>query len=68
MKVSTAVYWRCIMAQEKEEEKEKLSMKISRLNLKIVNLTREKATIDEEIYKLAKKRDKVILKLRKNYL
>ncbi len=56
------------MAQEKEEEKEKLSMKISRLNLKIVNLTREKATIDEEIYKLAKKRDKVILKLRKNYL
>lgn len=51
-----------------EEEKEKLSTKVSKLNLKIVNLVREKARLDEEIYKLAKKRDKVILKLKKNYL
>lgn len=56
------------MAQEREEEREKLSTKISKLNLKIVNLVREKAKIDEEIYKLAKKRDKVIFKLTKNYL
>ncbi len=43
-------------------------MKISKFNLKIANLVREKAKIDEEVYKLAKKRDKLIFKLSKNYL
>ena len=56
------------MARTKEEEKEKLSLKILKLNTKITNLVREKATLDEEIHKLAKKRDKAMSKLRKNYL
>jgi len=68
MKVLTADYWRFIMGQVVEEEREKLSMKILKLNSKITNLVREKASLDEEIYKLAKKRDKAMFKLRKNYL
>ena len=68
MKVLTADYWRFIMGQAVEEEREKLSMKILKLNSKITNLVREKAILDEEIYKLAKKRDKVMSKLSKNYL
>lgn len=68
MKVLTADYWRFIMGQVVEEEREKLSMKILKLNSKITNLVREKARLDEDIYKLAKKRDKVMSKLSKNYL
>jgi len=56
------------MGQNAEEEREKLSMKILKLNSKITNLVREKARLDEEIYKLAKKRDKAMFKLKKNYL
>lgn len=56
------------MGQVVEEEREKLSMKILKLNSKITNLVREKARLDEDIYKLAKKRDKVMSKLSKNYL
>jgi len=68
MKALTADYWRFIMGQNAEEEREKLSMKILKLNSKITNLVREKARLDEEIYKLAKKRDKAMFKLKKNYL
>ena len=56
------------MEQIGEEEREKLSTKISKLNKKIALLMRKKASLDEEIYKLAKKRDKVFFKLKKNYL
>lgn len=56
------------MGPGSEEERGKLSTKILKLNSKIVNLVEEKARLDEEIYKLAKKRDKAILKLTKNYL
>ena len=56
------------MEQIEEEERGKLSTKISKLNKKITLLMRKKASLDEEIYKLAKKRDKVFFKLKKNYL
>ena len=56
------------MEQIEEEERGKLSTKISKLNKKITLLMRKKASLDEEIYKLAKKRDKVLFKLKKNYL
>lgn len=56
------------MEQIEEEERGKLSTKISKLNKKITLLMRKKASLDEEVYKLAKKRDKVFFKLKKNYL
>jgi hypothetical protein len=56
------------MGQLNEEERERAIKKASKLNEKIILLVREKSKIDEAIYKLAKKRDKVYLKLSKNYL
>lgn len=56
------------MGQLSEEERERAIKKAFKLNEKITLLVREKSKIDEAIYKLAKKRDKVYLKLSKNYL
>lgn len=56
------------MEQAREEERGRLSTKILKLNKKITSLMRKKAALDEEIYKLAKKRDKVFFKIKKNYL
>ena len=51
-----------------EEEREKLFTKISKINQKITILMSKKLKIDEEIYKLSKKREKVVKKHeRKNY-
>lgn len=56
------------MGQKREEEKELLLEKIKKCNVKITELIGEKNKIDEKIYKIVKKREKQLLKLKKNYL
>lgn len=56
------------MAQKKEEEKELLFEKIRKYNAEITKLIGEKSKIDEKIYKIVKKREKQLLKIKKNYL
>lgn len=56
------------MGQLSEEERERAIKKVVKLNKKIILLVAEKNKIDEEIHKLAKKRDKLYSKLSKNYL
>ena len=53
------------MEQRKEEKEEKLFIKISELNAKIFKLVKKKTTIDNQIYMLAKKRDKILFRIRK---
>ena len=56
------------MGQKREEEKELLLEKIKKCNAKITELIGEKNKIDEKIHKIVKKREKQLLKLKKNYL
>lgn len=51
------------MEQEREEEREKLFIKVAKVNQKIILLMNKKSEIDEEIYALVRKRDKILSKM-----